>query len=729
MGIAQFFWTNHQVPRQLVTPVKLAGSIGVLSEAFLQQTNVSAALAVLGSLTNQIADPALLWQREQLLGEVRLQAKDPVALQSATNLLNLSARLPNAVERRHEGLRFQARVHLALGQAAQGAAVLGRIANDQAFTPAQRKSGLLESVGIFINQQQFTNAAAQLEAFLQANPADPASGELRLALADVYLQNFTALRKQADPPVAPLTNLLSLAGAQLDLALTNLSSTNLAEARLKRGWTHWESHTIAPSDARLSNALENFEAAAQLAPKTLTGVVGLHKAADCRFLLGQLAGAITNYSQVVAALDTVPGVKSKLGTEAFYQLARAHLQLTNVAAAGEVSEQMLHLFPSDPLTSQARLLYVSALLSGGRSAEARTIVTNLLARVPSESALPEARLALARTYQEQGAWTNALQEYEDWLGRYTNHTLRPFVEFDWAWLTLQAGNATNAYHLFTNFVARYPRDPLAPRAQTLVANYHYNLEQWVPAEQNYQRIFQNTNWPPSAEKWQAHLMAARAAFFRQNYNDAVEYVTRLIDTKETPTNILGEAFFLLGDIILERPVATTNALQNFSEAIKAFSTIPQRFPKHPLTPLAWGKVGDCYYQYASQSPDDYARATNAYWNVLTNSAAPVVAICQANVGIGDVLEKMSALTTNRAVRLSLQRQALDFHLNVIYGKGLNGEPADPYWLGRAATGAARLAEAVGQPGQAVELYQRLIQLIPSRGLYYQTRIQALTKSG
>ena len=74
--------------------------------------------------------------------------------------------------------------------------------DESAFDPEQRRKALLESVRVSVSNQQYTNAAAQLSAFIEANPNDPEVDRLRLNLADVFLQQFAALRKQPSPGAA-----------------------------------------------------------------------------------------------------------------------------------------------------------------------------------------------------------------------------------------------------------------------------------------------------------------------------------------------------------------------------------------------------------------------------------------------------------------------------------------------------------------------------------------------
>lgn len=173
----------------------------LLSQALVKATNQAAAIALLNNLTNAVSDPALLWQRSHSLAELQLQARQlPAALAAATNLVALSARTPELAQRKLDAFHLEAEIYQQLNRPGDAAAVHARVAADQGFPPENRRRAILEVTRILMAAQQFTNAAAQLSAFIQANPADSGLDQLRITLADVYLQQFIHLRKQPSPP-------------------------------------------------------------------------------------------------------------------------------------------------------------------------------------------------------------------------------------------------------------------------------------------------------------------------------------------------------------------------------------------------------------------------------------------------------------------------------------------------------------------------------------------------
>jgi hypothetical protein len=106
----------------------------------------------------------------------------------------------------------------------------------------------------------------------------------------------------------------------------------------------------------------------------------------------------------------------------------------------------------------------------------------------------------------------------------------------------------------------------------------------VNAERNYQLLYQSTNFPPSELKYRALLRAGAAALARQGYDDAIVYFTNLIyiasyDSNCPPT-VAAQAYFALGDAIIEKPVAerTDPMRQRFEEAINPFRAILANYP-------------------------------------------------------------------------------------------------------------------------------------------------------
>jgi tetratricopeptide (TPR) repeat protein len=221
-------------------------------------------------------------------------------------------------------------------------------------------------------------------------------------------------------------------------------------------------------------------------------------------------------------------------------------------------------------------------------------------------------------------------------------------------------------------------------------------------------------------------MAGRAAMAGQRYKNARDYFDWLITNgplhvaaSPIPVPLAAQAYLFRGDTFtLESGEGMTNALARYGEAITAFAKVATQLPTNQLAALAWGRIGDCHLQLATQDPAQaakrYESAAEAYRRVIESSAS-VKARSQAEVGLGIVLRKQAPLRPVPEQAAALD-QALDHYLRVFYGKNLrDGEAPDPYWLKEAGLEAAALAESLGKWNQAISLYQRLqIELPPLR---------------
>ena len=112
-------------------------------------------------------------------------------------------------------------------------------------------------------------------------------------------------------------------------------------------------------------------------------------------------------------------------------------------------------------------------------------------------------------------------------------------------------------------------------------------------------------------------------------------------------------------------------------------------------------------------PKQYEAAALAYQQVIDAANAGTAARSQAEVGLAVVLDKQSAKSADPE-QAQLQKRALEHYLNVTYEKNLrDGEKADPFWVRKAGSEAAKLAEELQLWKQAADLYEYLIKLLPA----------------
>lgn len=716
----------QQTARDSTNVAQVARGYLILTEAQIRRNDLAGARAALQALAGKSLPPDLDWERWQTLARIEFAGPAPEqAIPALTNAV-AKARLTRVPLLQAQTLNLEAEVYKRLNQPARAVQSYEGIIAAEGMPPEQKQLALLKEVELSASQNAFTNAASRIAAYLVQNPKEPAADLLNVKAGEYLLD---AYRQQSNKTIGPGTNLIADARRYFDTVLQQYTNSAFAgKAWLDRGWTLWEEHLATGNGQRLVEGQAAFQAATEKLPPGEEQILARFKLGDVQFKQGIFPAAATNLETVLKSFGVVPNLRTNLIAQAAEQLIRTYLAQTNLAGADAILQRTIALFPDSPYAQESWLVMGQTCAEIGQLEKARAILKQFTEKFPQSPLRPDAELAYARTFALDAKWPEAIDLYTKWTAANTAHAALAQAEFDRAWLNSQAGNTTNAFQLFTNFVTRFPTNALSARAQNWIADYFYNQEQWLPAEQNYQRVFQNTNVLSQELGCQARLMAARTAFFRQNYSDARGYLTNLISGVSCSPDIEVDAYFLLGDVLIaQRAPTSTNLLANFSDAIVAFDRITRRGATNRLEPLAWGKMGDCYFQTAAIAPEDYDRATNAYYKVLESKRTdvPVLARNVAELGIAAVLEKLADIRPkDPKERDTYLRAALDHYLNVVYSTGLGKNRSDPAQQKRAALNASRLTEVL-TPDAAPAFYRRLLDEIPSLRSTWEAKLKQL----
>lgn len=700
---------------------------GMLSE----RGDFRGAEETLAPLAGRNLAPELAWEREYLLARALGGAgRLPEAFSHTTNLWSTAT---NQVSRelRAAAALLQADLLERLQQPDAALQAYERCLGDD-LPAAQRRLALQKTIDLSLRQNKTVETVQRLEAFAKLHPQDDALDLVRLTLGELRLKDYYGLQSaggtRTAEGLAAATNLLTQARVQFDLLLTNHPASLLVgRAQLNRGWCFWEEGTN-----RLAEGLLAFKTAVERLPVSADQAVARFKWADCQWRLADPAGAISNYWQVATNTPAAVGLTNALVSEALSRIVHASLDTDDVPGASAAMNQLVKVDPLGSLADRAELLVGQALNRLGQPQAARAVYDDFARRSTNSALLPEVKLALAKTYEQERAWPAAIAAYGAWLAAYRNQAtvatgMVAQANFDLARVTYRARPDTNALALLTNFVAVFPGNTNAPLAQYLVGEYYFGQGDYGKAELHFQDPSLVQNPPPllSELSYRARLMAGRSAVARQSYRSARDHFDWIITngplhiaSSPIPVSVVAEAYLFRGDTLtLEPPEGETNTLSRFGEAINAFSKITDRFPTNEFAPLAWGRIGECHFQLASQDPKRYDTAAEAFRKVI-DSPADISIRSQARWKLGVVLEKQAALKPVTD-RLALESEALDCYLGVVYPKDLRpGEQPDPYWVKRAGLSAAELAEAQKKWDVAIGLYQRLLtELPPLRGRF------------
>lgn len=714
----------QQTARDSTNVVEIARGFLLLAEAQLRRGDLDGARNSLQALAARALPPELTWERWQLLARVDIAGANPSQAASALTNALAQARVANKPALVAQTLSLEAELYKGLNQPARAIQSYEAIIAANGMAPEQKRLALLKEVELAATQNAFTNAATRLQLYLSQNPQDSEADLLTIKTGEYSLE---AYRLQTNKLSGPATNLIADAKAYFDAAIQRFTNSRLlGKAWLGRGWALWEEFLAAGNGQRLVESQSAFQAAAEKLPPGEEQAEARFKLGDTQFQQALYSGAATNYQAILNSFTPGDVVRSNLVSQAAEQLIRCYLAQTNIAAAETVLQKVVALFPGSEASQSAWLVTGQTAAELGAIEKARSLLKDFSTRFPNSPLAPDAELAYARTFALEEKWPQAIDLYTRWSAANPSHPSAAQAEFDRAWFYDRAGQSTNAFNLFTNFVAHFPANILAARAQDWIGNHYFNQEQWLLAEQNYQRIFQSTNWNAPDLACQARIMAARTAYYRQGYPDARGYLTNLLNAT-CSADITAEAWYLLGEVLIEQratPASSTNNFDNFNDALSAFKRITLLGATNRFEPLAWGRMGDCYFQLGVVDPASYDKATNAYQHVLDSKRAdvPVQTRNQAEVGLALCLEKMADLRPKE--KTEFLKAALNHHLNVVYG--VAGKPA-PHWQKKAALYAGRLTELLNpsNPEAARDYYKRLIDEIPALKKTWEAKIASL----
>ncbi|MDB6020548.1 MAG: Tetratricopeptide domain protein, partial [Pedosphaera sp.] len=658
----------------------------LLSEAELALKDSDGAKKTLSGIAAQTLNPELEWERQFLLCRVQLAGGDAkAALVMSTNLLE--AATPNSGWKAKSRI-LKGEIYENLGQVAE--AIQTYEVNLNADLPDVRRQALLRIVELTLRQNKIEEATQKLVDYLAKNPAEKGSDFEWLMLGELRLKGYLT----TTPGTLALgqgTNLLQQAEESFTKIVKGLTNSEyFGKAELNLGWCY-------AKEGRISESLDAFSNAAEHLPFSEDQAVARFKLADTYYVQTNYASAISNYTALIDQYGSMPVVKNGLFEQALYQLVRAGLAQDNPATATNAMMRILEWFPGGSLADPSMLLVGQAQ----GPAEARKVFADFVKHSPQSPLLPEMKLAMARTYEKETNWPEALKQLDDWVNTYTNSPALPRAEFSRAWASYRAENETNAFLLFTNYAIRFQSNNLArsndlpARAQYWVGDYYWRQGSFQQAQISYEEI--STKWPESGLALQAKMMAGLAAVAGQRPQGATKYFASLISDPNCPAELKSRAAFALGDATMTLPLASDPSKYTSALAIYFHIATDSEYTNSPNAARAWGRLGDVYYALAGAdaSPtttnnaarefanQQYKEATNAFTKAMVSKLADAATRNEAEFRLAQTLAAMARLQP-AADRDLMLVQALDHFYNVMDGENLrDNEQLDLFWVKEA----------------------------------------------
>ena len=242
---------------------------------------------------------------------------------------------------------------------------------------------------------------------------------------------------------------------------------------------------------------------------------------------------------------------------------------------------------------------------------------------------PEVDLAIARTYEREEDWTNAVNKLYAWVEANTNHELLPEAEYRLAWAYFKAGKTTRAVPTFTNFAANYPGERAADEAASLDGT-SLSERQIMTGGSHFQKDHEPGRRPRSFRKARMRAgQAARIVCGPGELSAGYRYFRGLAKDTNCPPGLQLEAQFAAATRSSFRGANQPGPLPN---AVAIFGDIATNHPGDPQAPRAWGRMGDCYQLFGGWGDTNaFLLAINAYGKVLNATNAEIASVRRRNM--------------------------------------------------------------------------------------------------
>ena len=575
-------------------------------------------------------------------------------------------------------------------------------------TPSDlRREALLKVVDLNISRGKLTDAITTLDNFQGTYTNDAAVPLALRTVGELRLRQYHRL-SSTNRNTQSATNLLTRAVESLNAAQQK-SGSRIGRSTYFRGWCHWHLQNWQAAAADFNTATENL-------PLSERHAIALFKLGECHLLADSPTNAVDTLDRLVNYYRHSGRLREGLLDHALYKLMRAAVRIGDLERAEEAVEHILSWYPESYFSDRSLLFFGQSINDRGNTREARKSFEELLDRFPQSKLAPQVQIAIARTHENERNWGAAAFQLLNWARRFPTNALLPDVEYERAWLTYQSGAPDQAFQLYTNFITKFPQHTNAPLAEKWVADYFFNVGNYVKAQERYQLLYENPNWKNTRIQYESRLAAGRAALAGGLINEATNTFIKLAQDTSCPIDLKPEVLFALGDSLGRN--------QMHGQAINAYSRIVRDHSGHRLAAYAHGKIGDSHLQLSRIDQARLDLAIGSYETAIKHPRAEASARTLAEFGLAQIMERKGDLARDN----SFHSLAITHYSNILYKRNLRAnEPADFHVIRESGFALASLLEKQKAYGEAVRVYSRLGDEFPSLDTVLQPRIQRAEK--
>lgn len=332
--------------------------------------------------------------------------------------------------------------------------------------------------------------------------------------------------------------------------------------------------------------LEHFDEATRLFTRYLRTYPGGRHVDGAHYALGWTHFKQGQYSQAATEFNAfLESYRSSGGTEfvpyrtdALLRLADSYYALKRYPEAIRTYRQVTEQAGDYALYQIAQAFYNS-----GEAFDAISAFRNLIQQHPESEWIEEAHYSLGYIFFQNQDYDQAIAEYRQLIESFPRDPLAARAQYGIGDALFNAGQADEAIQAYRVVLERYPNSPLVADA---AAGMQYALlsagDQSAASRAIDEFITANPNSPVVDE---LRFRQAEVNYQSGRTEEAIRQLQRFIDTSQND-QLLGQAYYYMGSIYAERG--------NSDQAISYLSTIADRYSSSDRFPDAALRLGQVY---------------------------------------------------------------------------------------------------------------------------------------
>lgn len=534
-----------------------------------------------------------------------------------------------------------------------------------------RQQTLVSIINTAVSAGNIKAAASTAEKFLKNYPESFISNEIRLRLANLYVDD-----KKTEDALQVYETVIKDKNAELPVKLKSARSA---------------AH-IFISQKRFPEAKDKFAYISKMAKDKKTQGEG-------EFWIAELLYIQSKYKEAAAAFELVAKNYADWQEQAMFKQIKSLMNTSAYSETIHKIQQFLKAHKKSEYVPDANFLYALALKNDKKFHDAEQQFAKFAETYPDHFYAPRSLFEEGNLALDHGKESDSVTAYTELLKRYPTHLLVPntlYRRMNVCFLNAAPDVAiADSETLFVQF----PKSKYTVYGGFRLSDYFVDKKDYGKAINTLYRMYKMYSVDPkTAPKVLYEIANTR---FAEGKDDEALKVLDELSEKFPKSDVVNDGLFLRGDILTKK--------SDYEKAIPFFKQAAASRPNSLLETAAWGRVGDSYFALGWKTPDgtNYLKSTEFFNKVLEKKDISAHYRDQALYKLGRCEEQLG----DKGKALSKFHEAiynyeLDLEKDKVTAKSSK-------WFVKSALAAARIYLTKDTPeaaDAAIVLYKTLIKL-------------------